>query len=391
MKRFSICCKGSLSWCAIISAASCWSALLGQAVAYEAGEHQDIATKARANYRSYVAAHPDTAVGGTAIGYAAYWDDEVYVGVVQEDDNPFWMTHFWDPDAADDADGLPGCQNAFQRATFFWNSLLPLYENGAYGGAYRSLGHVMHLVSDMGTPAHVNLDEHAEGDWYEGTYIPSRRVQSTNIDTASGTLRGLMATAAEIADNFDSGPAIGFLGADGEVDLGNRRAGGFTLTPTDEGAEIAAACYPAAIAGSGGLLKLFYDTVKPVVSMVAPSEGDICSGIKGVNFTALAHSYNTAYNVVGQVHSVAYYDTTVDPYIPGYTPTGSFEFATECFSPTTAPNGDLQWKATWTCNINSSKVWVRAVAFDNALCDSLPFTQWIKIDSKRPEVINTRP
>lgn len=383
----------------------CWSAVLESGVAYEDAEHQDIGTQARNNYIPYVAANPDTAVGDTALQYGAYWN-QVFFALTDEDSGVRWRQHFWNV-AGGDNDGLWGFDSAYTRATSYWAELLQHYQNGQYEEAYYDLGCVMHLAADMGVPAHVNLDAHPpwDHDWYEHTYIVTNRLASANIDTSSTGLRAIMVAANGISRAFDSGPADGGIrivgyddygnpiyedtGVDGLTDARTRRAGGFTLTPADEGAAIAAACYPAAIAADGAVLKLFFDTVKPSASLVTPAEGDICSGMKGVQFASLARSYNEPYNVVGRVNHVDYYYSTQDPYVPEYP--GSFTWAADCFSPTTAPNGDLHWKATWTCNLDNAKVWVRAVAVDNALCRSLPHYKWIRIDSTRPVVVNTRP
>lgn len=363
-------------------------------VAYDVAEHQDIATKARTNYLQYVADNPDTAVGAKALDMN--WNN-IYWAVEHEDDGALPRWHFWDP-AGGPNNGIYGFDSALTRAGQLWSAMLVEYRDGNYGTAYENLGRIMHLISDMSVPAHVNLDDHSgifdddNVDWWESTYIPSHRLTCTELDSTSTTLFELMSAGEAIANDFDSGPADGGkgllfdYGVDGEVDNGTRRSSGFT---NNEGAEIAAVCYPAAIRESGGVLKLFYETIQPSVRLVSPGQGDITSGLNGVPFAAIANSYNASPGAYSRIHCVDFYYQRSDPPSAGYSPGGGYVYATRADSPDPADN--YTFKVKWYNFYNVSRIWVRARAFDTGLCDSLPQSIWISIDSARPQILNKRP
>jgi hypothetical protein len=81
------------------------------------------------------------------------------------------LTHFWDADESDDqTNWWPlNIHNAYQKAVAFWRGrwgedrtvedIVDLYgENKAK--AYKQLGHIAHLLADMGVPAHAHVDPH---------------------------------------------------------------------------------------------------------------------------------------------------------------------------------------------------------------------------------------
>jgi len=147
------------------------------AYGYGGDEHWDITIKARTNYRNWVLADPDNRVGASAV---AINQDDVASGSVDEDyptSQAPWLEHYMDPDTGE---GLWGNNSAYDRAmdADHWPQVLSYYENGNYTDAYHTLGRVIHLVQDMGVPAHVLLDPHwhliwpiEDPDWYEHTYI----------------------------------------------------------------------------------------------------------------------------------------------------------------------------------------------------------------------------
>jgi hypothetical protein len=352
---------------------------------YKGPEHTEIGTVARDNYKAYIAANPSKAVGSAAI--SANWANIAW-GLVNEDipeENCKW--HFWNVDGTDD-DGIYTFDSAFQRATQLWDEALAQYKLASYTTAYRNLGRVAHLVGDMGVPAHVNLDDHnpytQSDDWYEGVYAFQGMATSTAIGTGT-SLRTIMVTVGEVADDFDSGPIHGIGGVDGEIDAGTRRAGGFsTLT---DGPAIASACYPAAIEGVGALYKLFYDTVKPVGSIHKPSEGEIHSGLKGVPLESKFKSYGYQYDQADQMAKVEYFHATKD----------DAQWPNDFTSCGSVTSRDAQWHfaLNWTNSINDEKVWINSVATDKGGCESLTSSsttlEWCKIDSQRPVVKNTKP
>jgi hypothetical protein len=218
------------------------------------------------------------------------------------------------------------------------------------------------------------LDPHPISDFYESTYItvPTNRVGTTGLSSA-GTVRDLMHTLATASRNFDSNDRNGL------VDVGNRRAGGFT---TVEGAGIATVCYPGAIEAVGNLFRLFYDTVKPTVQLDRPVQDDIHSGLIGIPYEAEAHSYDKTFSDVNYIEKVLFaYAEQDTPAVSDWSGAGD----------DTAFDAANKYTYDWSNSIDDEKVWVRAVAIDKGKCESLPDKVWIKIDSTRPTVTNTSP
>lgn len=344
--------------------------------AYQNAEHQDVGTHARDNYAAYVQAHLDTSVGASAL--TIHWNDVAW-GLLHEDDSPNYLEHFWDPSTGQGLPNVwpfPNYPSADTRAQNYWNStdLFPAYRDGNYQLAYRTLGRVIHLAMDMGVPAHVNLDPHPVSDFYESTYITvaGHRVHSTTISTASA-LHTIMETLALASRNFDSDDR------DGLVDLGARRAGGFTDA---EGAGIAQVCYPGAEEAAGGIFWIFYDTVKPTVQIVRPVQAEIHSGLIGIPFEAKAHSYQKQFSDADFIQRVDFdYAEADTPATNDWTNAGN----------DTTPDGSSKYTYNWQNNLDDTKVWVRATALDDGDCESLREKAWIKIDSTRPTVTNTHP
>lgn len=344
-------------------------------MAYENAEHQDIGVHARDNYVVYVRAHPDTSVGANAL--TIHWNDVAW-GLLHEDDFPNYREHFWDP-----ITGLglpnwpfPNFSSAATRAQNYWNSseFLPAYSNGNYQLAYRTLGRIAHLAMDMGVPAHVNLDAHVITEFYEKTYITNaaNRVHATAVSTNSD-VQAIMRVIALASRNFDSDDV------DGLADRGARRAGGFTNA---EGAGIAQVCYPGAEAAAGGIFKLFYDTVHPVVQLIRPAQAEVHSGLIGVPFEAKAHSYGKQFSDGDFIRQVNFdYAEADTPATNDWVNAGN----------DATLDGSSKYTFTWMNGLNDDKVWVRSVAIDGGDCESLPAKVWIKIDSTRPTVTNTRP
>lgn len=122
-------------------------------------------------------------------------DDDICEGSVDEDINRTaypddeslwnWGQHFWQPEGGPEG-GLLGTfdhdwLNAYQRAQQLYNEAIAMH-SGNPSGAYYILGKVAHLLEDMSTPAHVNLDEHLgevflgfpakDDDSYEEYFLP---------------------------------------------------------------------------------------------------------------------------------------------------------------------------------------------------------------------------
>jgi len=369
--------------------------------AYETAEHEDIAERAKTNYLQYVSQHLDTAVGAEPLA-TAYWNTIKYY-VVHEDDGANPKNHFWDPvlDTGIYAWIPFFAESAKVRANRFIETSCDAYKDGDYDTAYQYLGRVMHLVADMGVPAHVLLDDHYEyipqvdfHDWYEHTYIAvaaHKPTSTTDLDTESALPETLMLVAATRARKYDSGPQDGEWAKSqkGTMDDGTRMAGGFVVDPNanppiDEGAPIANDCYWSAVKECGGLLKLFYHRIKPGVILVKPVDEDVTSGLVGVQLHAKANSCSREYtDPNSKIQKVVYEYTLVDP--------PQFQDYTQAGYKNEIDSQDSLYKYRWTNSLNRNKVWVRARAIDTGQCPSLPYPCWIKIDSERPKVLNKKP
>jgi len=102
------------------------------------------------------------------------WDEDCYELVYAE---PWYLPrevaiayrHFWDADEGDNSRSLGDTSNAYQKAVYFWKGgkgeakgIINFYNQGDKGHAYKHLGHICHLLQDMGVPAHAHLDRHVE-------------------------------------------------------------------------------------------------------------------------------------------------------------------------------------------------------------------------------------
>jgi hypothetical protein len=194
-------------------------------------------------------------------------------------------THYWDHDLGDHA-GLWDLPSAYDRALDTWQEALVAYGEGDYDKAYCNLGRTAHLVQDMAIPAHALCDPHGlpllVDDFEQYANTPGNLVHSTG-GTGGGlndNLRHIMLWVADKADDYDSNRA------DGETEIVDR-ANGFQL---GELQGISAACVPRAEEGTARLFWLFYDKVKPQVSLCLPIEGSMQNG-NGFSLSADAQAY----------------------------------------------------------------------------------------------------
>lgn len=96
-----------------------------------------------------------------------------------EEDTPFrWFNHFYDPvynvGLSDGSYGTakewaqnPNAQRGYNMGDYSWQRAIYDYQHGDKKQALIGLGHIVHLISDMGVPAHTRDDSHPEGDPYE--------------------------------------------------------------------------------------------------------------------------------------------------------------------------------------------------------------------------------
>ena len=126
-------------------------------------------------------------------------------GAILEDTPPRWINHFYDPIYGDEWTGEKAGTRAtstmlnFATVGFFtvepltavnwihnreaqgkyllyqgdrtWEKALEYYVNGDEKNAYRTLGHVLHLLEDQSVPDHTRNDTHAHDlEWFTGDY-----------------------------------------------------------------------------------------------------------------------------------------------------------------------------------------------------------------------------
>ncbi len=99
------------------------------------------------------------------------------IGATEEDTPTRWVNHFYDPihniglksiqlSAKNWAEN-PTAQTGFSLGDKSWQRALNDFNKGDKEKAYRELGHIIHLISDMFVPAHTRDDIHVTGDSYE--------------------------------------------------------------------------------------------------------------------------------------------------------------------------------------------------------------------------------
>jgi hypothetical protein len=134
---------------------------------------------------------------------------------------PF-LSHYWNPDKP--KHGFLGWSEiCIDRVNRRWKMATMAYAAGKITEAYDQLGHVMHLLTDMSTPAHVHWDLHPFYDTYELGYLIEFNHQVPNgynyqqwigagLAMAPGnTLEVLFESLARVAQQFDSNDAAGTL------------------------------------------------------------------------------------------------------------------------------------------------------------------------------------
>ncbi len=328
------------------------------ACAYDGAAHRNIAGQAIDNYLAWVNQDNDGRVGEIVNAYRT----QILDGSEEEDGGLRQLNHFWDPT---NGAGFPGGQPALGYAQGLYGNALSSYEEEHYNegfgtGAYHYLGRVVHLIGDMGVPAHVLIDEHIGGDTYEGRNAANYRTES-QIQT--GTLEQLMRAVAEIANDYDSDDE------DGQTGIVNR-------IPDLDNAEcntIADACFPAAVRSAGGILMNFFSDIQPGAIIQFPAHGDICSGqAPGIELTIVADSYDNERHL-DEITLDFCEDITLNVWSRIGTITG---------------NTGNMYTYDWPNHINDDEVWIRVQCRDTGDCESVIYMHWVSIDSTSPNITN---
>jgi hypothetical protein len=271
-----------------------------------------------------------------------------------------------------------------ERANKYFRDAIKQYRDGSYTQAAETLGRMIHLLEDMGVPAHCLLDAHPVGygyndpDWYETTYIPNYHVSTSYVEADPGvcsSLDSLFNHLCDISDNYDSNSE------DGEdPNSGVDRSNGFDDT---EGAIMANACYKGAIAHVPPLMALFFKAVRPCAYFKTPWSYDTAiSGPKGIDYDVHVRwrDPNTGY----------YYDVpdgTVKIYY-SYDPDPNKTSAYQLKKTIHPGDANGHYKCNITEYTNHPGLWAIAEAYDGAWMNAQRIFRWIKIDTTPPVIEN---
>ena len=122
----------------------------------DAWAHEDTETHARLSVASFL--FLDQAAPQDGALFSVLARSLIRQGSIEEDNFPNFGNHFFNPKTGDALGVL--WDTAPKRASDFWTEALADYRAGRTGDAFAKLGHVMHLLQDMTSPAHVHIDDH---------------------------------------------------------------------------------------------------------------------------------------------------------------------------------------------------------------------------------------
>lgn len=138
---------------------------------------------------------------------------------------------------------------------------------------------------------------------------------------------------------------------------------------------IVANCMPQSEKAVAQVFKVFYETVKPTITVNSPSQNKTYSGANGIPLRAFTFYASVFY--VNFYYSLAQNPTPQDWII-----------ARTIFTRGSDPHN---FEDSWVNTIDAANVLVKVVAFDFSGCESAPVIFSINIDSTQPKVQNQRP
>jgi len=132
-----------------------------------------VASTGKLTAHEHVHTHASLSVGSLLFLDQAYPEDgalfsmsarvNIRNGSINEDDTPNFLFHFYDPKTGLNTHTGVSLQTAPTRAAVqFWPSAINQFRSGNVMSAFENLGHVLHLLQDMTSPAHVHNDPHVE-------------------------------------------------------------------------------------------------------------------------------------------------------------------------------------------------------------------------------------
>jgi len=121
--------------------------------------HQDTQTHARLSVATFL--FLDQSFPSDGASFPTDARTQARQGSINEDNTPLFFNHFFNPKTYQTID-IPFYDEVIapERARTLWIQAIQQYHSGDTNGAFDSLGHVLHLLQDMTSPAHVHLDDH---------------------------------------------------------------------------------------------------------------------------------------------------------------------------------------------------------------------------------------
>lgn len=130
-------------------------------------------------------------------------------GAVAEDTPNRWLNHFYDPIYNQGLKGLylsakDWATNGQEQTKYAlgdktWQRAIDDYRQGDRESAFKSLGHVLHLLADVSVPAHTRDDIHIVGDSYEQFVRSNWPALSKNLLAAIIPVSNLTVAFGELA------------------------------------------------------------------------------------------------------------------------------------------------------------------------------------------------
>ncbi|MFW5888363.1 MAG: hypothetical protein ACOCVY_01465, partial [Patescibacteria group bacterium] len=183
--------------------------------------------------------------------------------------------------APDWANSPPGQSVLGMGGDYSWQRAVYYYQQGNKEKAFKSLGHVLHLLQDMGVPAHVRDDAHETGDPLENWLKENNANLEVDLSQApkkhcSNNKQCFFELSSYTYDNFFSKDSIdiektfnqsGYLYKNGiVVAFYDKQKGKFTIDEKNEHQKVHQSYWnhlsPQVVGYGAGLIDLFFREVK---------------------------------------------------------------------------------------------------------------------------------
>ena len=360
------------------------------ALGYDTSEHTQICEKVLVAYEElFQSSEP------SGLLFLLYHSSTLQTFVVEEDSGLNPANHFYDPLNRDCLMQF-AIETAFQRAQRYEAEYAAFYvsSNSEPTEIAERIGRILHLIADMGVPAHVHLTPHIitpNLDWYEKDYAPTYLADPNMTECPSfADLRANMDSLALTSQCFPSG-RLGYqedsvpgpngceLGAKDGSSCGSGEFARFCwqTAPWNDpesqaaenfGAEIAEECYLGAVVHSVAYLRHFIETVAPTIDGTG-LDADPDGLYAAIPPDVSAHGYGESPNQAPIVDILWWYSYEPEP-VP-------------------FPSDDwVAWDRTTNQDlpVNGEAVSIRCVALDHCSVDSESRSYTISFDNTPPTI-----